>query len=46
MVWNTLTLKIKPVYIPENEVTMQLLIGSTGTEKGVLFGNFLVENNA
>ncbi len=35
--------KIKPVYIPENEVTMQLLIGSTGTGKGVLFGNFLAE---
>ncbi len=35
--------KIKPVYLPASEVTMQLLIGSTGTGKGVLLGNMLAE---
>lgn len=32
-----------PVYLPQDDVTMQLLIGSTGTGKGVLSGNFLAE---
>lgn len=35
--------KIKPVFLPESEITMQLLIGSTGTGKGVLLGNILLE---
>ena len=34
---------IKPIYLPENEVTMQLLIGTTGAGKGILLGNFLFE---
>lgn len=35
--------EIKPFYLPENDVTMQLLIGSTGTGKGVILGNILLE---
>ncbi len=31
------------VYLPADDITMQLLIGSTGTGKGVLLGNFLAE---
>lgn len=33
----------KSFYLPQNEVTMQLLIGSTGTGKGVLLGGFALE---
>lgn len=33
----------KGFYLPQSEVTMQLLIGSTGTFKGVLLGNFVLE---
>ncbi|MCT7466980.1 type IV secretion system DNA-binding domain-containing protein [Aliarcobacter cryaerophilus] len=32
-----------PFFLPPDEVTMQLLVGSTGTGKGVLLGNILAE---
>lgn len=34
---------VEPFYLPEMDVTMQLLIGSTGTGKGVILGNILLE---
>ena len=36
--------KGKPLYIPFDEVTMQMYVGSTGTGKGVFLGNKIVEN--
>ena len=35
--------KGEPVFLPENETTMEIYVGSTGTGKGVLLGNKALE---